>query len=226
MIGVTLLSFGLLPTELGHTVQRLVHLSLAVEAALLGLLNYRAKVLLAERYKISGTGWHWRSPEFKDYQVETLMKYLKEQGLLSERKVRFLIDILGKEVDLLRIPEYVAPGVLLALFLTAWARFMDAAFKGVESIEHAWLGLVLLPVIVYFIIYLMGMVKGLLSEVRDTVSPSKERQIKDLVHLLGQCLIMIPECSPVVKTPPAQCPYGQQAFLRKLRVRGLVHDKR
>ncbi len=73
------------------------------------VFNYNAKQVLRSEHNIEVIGNIWRGESFDKMRAEKLRKYLIQNQLFTEKKLKLLIDLLIKESERRKIPSFVAP---------------------------------------------------------------------------------------------------------------------
>ena len=74
-------------------------LSLVFTVIMFLLLNKAAKKVLKSKYRIESNRFIWKCEAFEEKQTKLLTSYLKQKGILSEKKIKLLIDLYQNEKE-------------------------------------------------------------------------------------------------------------------------------
>lgn len=159
------------------------------------LLNSKAKRVLKSKYGIISNNILWRCEEFEGMQDNAFIQFLNIKKLSSEKKIRLLIELLKNEGEKSRLPSFVAPSILLALFIPAWVQLMGVLYKIVNTLEMAIAITIGVLGAAMILVQLLGFSKMLYMEMVDPIVNRKNYIIKEVIASLETVLLRLPEKS-------------------------------
>jgi len=135
----------------------------------------------------------WKGDQFRDYQRNKMLEYLRSHDLVSYVKMEKIVEILQAESQKRRVPPYVAPSVILAVFAPVWVRFVDHQYSQIVRPDVAWAMLLGLPAGVILLLYTFGQIRRhLYQEVKELFFPDEVQYIQHMIDLLNECMLVLP----------------------------------
>lgn len=151
------------------------------------IFNYYAKKVVKQRYNIVAQGFLWCGPEYEVMRINLLKQYLKKEKLLTESKIKLLVDLFYKESESKKFSGFLTAGVFLALFVPLWSQFLGWIYQEAKNFEQVVeVTLVFLFVIVMIIIAL-EMTKRTALDIFNT----KSQSLKNLARMLEETLVTL-----------------------------------
>lgn len=151
------------------------------------ILNSGAKNTLMKKYGILPDGFMWFNIAYDEMRVKKMKDYLQDNQLLSEAKVKLMIELLYKKAQKTKPTGLIGVGVFLSFFIPLWSQFIALLFKSSTTLDEAVsiTGMITIGLVVVFIT--LYMLQIMMIEFID-----RERQaMRELAGMLEQILLML-----------------------------------
>lgn len=150
-------------------------------------VNSGAKQVLAKKYLIQPDGLIWANVAYDELRINMLRDYLDNKQLLSEGKVKLLIELLYKKAQGTKHTGLIGAGFFLSFFVPKWSQFIAWLYKNPMTFDEA------LKIAGMFTTVLLGLFVTLYmfqTMVTDIVDRKRET-MRTLAGMLEQILLML-----------------------------------
>lgn len=167
----------------------LIFVPLLITFILILNLNTKAKSILKQKYNINSEGGSWRTISFDEYQVDLLIKYLKNNNLYSVDIISKLISLVYKEAEENKYKGFIWPGVLLALFIPIWNQIVINGYKGIEVPSEILETTIIFLVYSLLFVISLSIFKRLIEDLSRELFNGKHIALRKLGRLLENVLL-------------------------------------
>ncbi len=201
---IAFISMVLFPVNIIYIVRKDFRLTnLILMAPILGFfgmyfyLNSKAKSILEIKYEILPDGHAWHNAAFDEYQVQLLIKYLKNDNLYSVDIIKHLISLVYKEAEEKKYNGFVLPGILLALLIPIWNQIVSYRYKGIVGLQEVTTTTILLGICALFLVLVLSMLKSTVDDIKEIFN-RKYIKMRNLCKLLEIVLLQAMKDEKVV----------------------------
>lgn len=169
----------------------LVFIPLVLLFILLFNLNAEAKSFINQKYEIRPEGYLWRTVSFDEYQVNLLVRYLKNDNLYSVTIVEKLISLVSREAEGKRYTGYIWPGVFLTLLIPIWNQIVTNGYRGITGIQNIANITGTFIISALFIVFCLSIIRKTIEDISKEIFNNKYLEFKHLIILLESVLLQL-----------------------------------
>lgn len=169
-------------------------------------LNRKAKTILGNQYGLEAAQGVWRTAAFETLQADLLKKYLLENGLYADDKLKLLIEGYEAVSRNDKYPILLNSGILISLSVPLWIQFVTFAYKSVKTLEDATWLLLSGVTLVLILISLISFTKWFFGELQDAVVTGDRAHRKTLIERLQDARLRYQKAAERPDGPPAPSP--------------------
>ena len=151
------------------------------------LISKGALDKLAKKYLIQPDSFIWSNVALDELRIKMLRDYLDNNHLLSEAKLKLLIELLYKKAQGTKSTGIIGVGVFLSFIIPIWSQFIAWLYKNPLTLDEA------LKIAGTFTIALLGVfitLYMLQTMVKDIIDRKRET-MRGLAGMLEQILLML-----------------------------------
>lgn len=169
-----------------------IQIILSILATVIVLICSRRKhvkmfrMIFEERFNIKTKDYTSAKELLFEIQIHQIICYLKHHNVNSEFKIKTLFEMVNNEIGRKKLPVFIIPGLLLAMFIPIWSQFVRVFFDINQSANYYGIAAIVLVIVAFIISLIGGMYKTILDDINRSVFNRDIEKLKEILKLLQE----------------------------------------